>query len=484
MNKNVIGLIIGLMSAAVIGVIALQIPLIRTAFRVNEEQFDKNVANALVKVAERLEDSEMQEAFSLLANGYSITYFRSEQVSVGEPIEGSPEALLAQLMAQSLPAGAEPNTELQRLAYNLLNTNMPVEERVDAIELSGYLAQELRNNGIATPYEYAVFSRQSQSYVIHDGYYLAPSGQSGARQPTYPQLRESPYRINLFGATDQEAPAELRIHFPAKSEVLWSNLWPNFLGAFLCAAVILACFGYTVWVIFHQKKVSEMKNDFINNMTHEFKTPIATISLAADSITSSRVSGDPTKVARFANIIKQENKRMNSQVEKVLQMAQIDKHEFNLRLTDVNLHEVIASAIENISLQVEQRDGVARADLHAENPVVEGDLTHISNMINNLLDNANKYSPEQPDITVMTRNQPNGVEVTVKDKGMGMSKEARKHIFDRFYRVHTGDRHDVKGFGLGLSYVKAMITAHKGSVDVDSELGKGSSFVLYFPFKQ
>ncbi|MCB0639517.1 MAG: HAMP domain-containing histidine kinase, partial [Lewinella sp.] len=314
--------------------------------------------------------------------------------------------------------------------------------------------------------------------------YLAPPGRAGAQQPSYPNLKETPYRINLFGNTDQEAPAELRLHFPAKSDVLWSDLWLNFLGAFLCAAIILACFGYTIWVIFHQKKISEMKTDFINNMTHEFKTPIATISLAADSITSSRIAGDPNKVARFANIIKQENKRMNSQVEKVLQMAQIDKHEFKLRLSEVDLHEVITRAIENISLQVEQREGVAEAALLADNAIVEGDLTHISNMVNNLLDNANKYSPEKPHITVTTHTRPKGVEVQVSDQGMGMSKEARKHIFDSFYRVHTGDRHDVKGFGLGLSYVRAMITAHQGTVDVQSELGKGSTFTLFFPYKQ
>lgn len=173
---------------------------------------------------------------------------------------------------------------------------------------------------------------------------------------------------------------------------------------------------------------------------------------------------------------------MNSQVEKVLQMALLDKRDFSLKLTSIDLHDVIATAVENISLQVEKKEGTVKAVLNAKNPVVEGDLTHISNMISNLLDNANKYSPDKPDITVITRNVPNGVEVTVKDKGIGMSKEARKQIFDKFYRVSTGNLHDVKGFGLGLSYVKAMIIAHKGQVDVKSELGKGSSFMLTFPF--
>ncbi len=172
---------------------------------------------------------------------------------------------------------------------------------------------------------------------------------------------------------------------------------------------------------------------------------------------------------------------MNSQVERVLQMAMIDKKDFQLSLDEFNLHEVIQQAVDNFSLQVEKRDGVLRTDLQAKRPIIEGDATHIASIIHNLLDNANKYSPEQPDITIGTRDVPMGIEITVTDKGIGISKEARKHIFDKFYRVHTGNIHDVKGFGLGLSYVKAIVTAHRGLVDVKSEPGKGSSFILTFP---
>ena len=227
-----------------------------------------------------------------------------------------------------------------------------------------------------------------------------------------------------------------------------------------------------------------MKNDFINNMTHEFKTPIATISLAADSITSPMISSDSNKVKRFADIIKQENRRMHGQVEKVLQMAMIEKRDLNLNQSPVDLHEVIQQAVRNIALQVEQKEGEIVTQLNADEPIIEGDPTHISNIIYNLLDNANKYTPERPYIIVSTRNIPEGVEVVVKDNGIGISKEARKHIFEKFYRVHTGNLHDVKGFGLGLSYVKAMMTAHRGRIDVYSEPGKGSSFILVFPFKQ
>ncbi|MDX1911550.1 MAG: HAMP domain-containing sensor histidine kinase, partial [Saprospiraceae bacterium] len=157
------------------------------------------------------------------------------------------------------------------------------------------------------------------------------------------------------------------------------------------------------------------------------------------------------------------------------------KKDFQLKITDVNLHELIEEAVANFSLQVEKREGVIHTDLKATQPVIEGDATHIASVIHNLLDNANKYSPEKPEISISTRNVQNGLEITVSDKGMGISKEVRKHIFDKFYREHTGNVHNVKGFGLGLSYVKAIMTAHKGMVDVHSELGKGSSFVLTFP---
>jgi two-component system phosphate regulon sensor histidine kinase PhoR len=195
------------------------------------------------------------------------------------------------------------------------------------------------------------------------------------------------------------------------------------------------------------------------------------------------ISGDSTKVKRFADIIRQENRRMNNQVEKVLQMALIEKQDYMLNLGPVNLHDVILAAVNNFALQIEQREGKITTDLEASNPIIQGDQTHIASMIHNLLDNANKYSPEKPEIRISTRMRPKGVEIAIRDQGLGISKEARKHIFEKFYRVHTGNLHDVKGFGLGLSYVKAMMDAHHGQVEVDSEQGKGSNFILFFPFK-
>jgi two-component system phosphate regulon sensor histidine kinase PhoR len=227
-----------------------------------------------------------------------------------------------------------------------------------------------------------------------------------------------------------------------------------------------------------------MKTDFINNMTHEFKTPIATISLASDSITNQTVISNPDKIKRFAGIIKQENTRMLNQVEKVLQMAKIDKKDFELKLTQVNMHDVIRQAAVNTRLKLGKRNGTLEVTLDATNSIIEGDMTHISNIIHNLLDNAEKYSNEVPQIVIKTLNISGGIEVDIKDNGIGMTQDSIKHIFDKFYRVHTGNRHDVKGFGLGLSYVKALMDAHNGRIKVKSELGSGSTFSLFFPFLQ
>ncbi len=502
MNKKAIWLIIGLMSTAVIGVVWLQMSLIFTSIRVNEDKFEKDVYDALKTVVQRLEDEEKREYFSHSWNGFSATYFQKQISAAGaaggfSQIElqiagpaGGAERLIDKLMEDlNNPCECSDCVARRDQAYRALKVYydqgthvIPLAERIDLKHLQMTLKQELSNRGIDIGYNFGVFSKKTNSFVILDGHYMVEDAQPTEILPGYKNIYNSRFRANLF-PEETPSPGLLMVHFPNKNNYVWRSAWMNFLGTLLFTTIILLCFGYTINVIFRQKKLSEMKNDFINNMTHEFKTPIATISLAADSITSPMIASQEEKVRRFANIIKQENIRMNNQVEKVLQMAVIEKKDFSLKLSEVNLHEVIGHAIENIGLQVEKRAGSAKAVLEATNPIVEGDMTHISNIINNLLDNANKYSPENPDITVYTRNVSGGVEVTVADKGMGMSKEARKHIFDKFYRVHTGDLHDVKGFGLGLSYVKAMMTAHKGNIDVRSELGKGSSFTLFFPFK-
>jgi two-component system, OmpR family, phosphate regulon sensor histidine kinase PhoR len=487
MSARRIQLIILLMSIALIGIICLQIYWIRWNIRLNEEQFDKNVFMAINHVADRLQMYEeravldainsshevpaeanrnIRQAAKFLENGFS-----TRKVSIGDTSHSQANNTFNDIA-----------TRWEYMKVSQLVDAKPLAERVPLDLLAQSIKEEMDNRGIHSLYQYGVFSKVKNSYVIVNDHFVVLDNGPQITNGGAASLFNSPYRVSLF-QQDIESPGYLSMYFPNRTSLVLASVWQILALSVIFTGIILFCFWYTIQVIYRQKKLSEMKNDFINNMTHEFKTPIATISLAADSIGSPMIMNHPDKIKRFVDIIRQENRRMNSQVERVLQMALIDKNDFQLNLGELNLHEIIGQAVDNFSLQVEKREGALHTDLQATRPIIEGDATHIASIIHNLLDNANKYSPEQPDITIRTRNVPMGVEISIEDKGIGISKEARKYIFDKFYRVHTGNIHDVKGFGLGLSYVKAIMTAHKGLVDVKSEPGNGSTFILTFPFK-
>lgn len=252
-------------------------------------------------------------------------------------------------------------------------------------------------------------------------------------------------------------------------------------GVFILVAVF--SFYYSISTIMKQKKLSEMKNDFISNMTHEFKTPISTISLACEVLSDKTIQKSPERIDNFIKMIGDENKRLSVLVENILQTAILDKGELKLRIQDVNIHSIIENVIVNIRLQVENKEGDLITNLSARNPIIKGDRLHITNIIFNLVDNALKYSIEKPEIKISTKNNYSGVLITVEDNGIGISKENQKRIFDTMYRVPTGNIHNVKGFGLGLSYVKTVVEKHGGIISVDSTLGKGSIFTIALPFE-
>ena len=379
-------------------------------------------------------------------------------------------------------------------AEMLINPNSFLE-RLPKDKLHKYLKHEMRQQEIDLEFDYGVYSNKEESFIIMNGNYTASIGNTNqsSQVQTGNDLYNSDYKISLFdspfsteedGSVLESAPGFLQVHFPKQSQALWSTVIPSLVMSILFTGLVLFCFGYVMYVIRRQKLVSEMKTDFINNMTHEFKTPIATISLATDSIESPMILNDESKVKRFTNIIKQENKRMLGQVEKVLQMAMLDKKDFQLKLSNLNMHDVIENAAEKSRLKVAAKNGTVITDLKALDHIVSGDQTHISNIIFNLLDNAEKYSKDNVKIKIKTENKNGALVVHVSDNGIGMTKEQVKNIFEKFYRAHTGNIHDVKGFGLGLSYVKAIVDAHKGSIDVQSELGKGSTFSLNLPLEQ
>ncbi len=474
MSQKNIYLIVGLIVISLLGVLLLQLDMIRKGMDVNAQRYDEAVQDVLRFVAEELEDKEALEISYLTNSGYN----NSDGTSSIRPGD------LTRQLKRSSPLLNGSIQFSESYSYRLkLQTQYAATDLADRIDrnfLDRKLQSAFKNAKLAGSLEYGVYDSRNHEFIIRNGRLLSAMGADTTR---HQDLLRSKYRVSLYDG-DNEVPGYLLAFSPEKESVIFSSIWGNLAASVLFVGLILGCFVYTIWVILQQKKLSEMKTDFINNMTHEFKTPIATISLATDSIISPKISSDPEKVKRFANIIKQENKRMNNQVEKVLQMAKLDKSKLNLNLTAVDLHQTIEEAVEYICLQVEPRGGTVDTELLADPAIVEGDLTHLSSLINNLLDNANKYSPDAPKILVSTRNVPRGVEVTVKDHGLGMTREARKNIFDRFYRVHTGDRHDVKGFGLGLSYVKIITEIHNGSITVKSELGKGSSFIVTFPYRQ
>ena len=252
-------------------------------------------------------------------------------------------------------------------------------------------------------------------------------------------------------------------------------------GAIFFTLVIISAFYVTVRALLRQKKLSEIKNDFINNMTHEFKTPLATISLAVDALRNEKVVHDREKSEYFTGIIKEENRRMNKQVETILQASLLDRQEQQLNLRSLHAHVVIQEAMENFHLQLEGKGGRAELQLNAKNDLLLADEVHFMNIITNLIDNAVKYSKENPFIRISTHSTPKNLVIRIEDNGIGMSKETQRRIFEKFYRAHTGNLHNVKGFGLGLSYVKTIVEAQRGRIKVDSVVGKGTSFTLEFP---
>ncbi|MFC6999384.1 sensor histidine kinase [Rufibacter roseus] len=360
------------------------------------------------------------------------------------------------------------NQVMEKMAAEYVRKEKPLKQRLDELELEKLLATELKNRDICTPYELQIETGEEDNFVFANNRPELPSA-AGV------------YQVRLFPNDVLTSPSYLRLNFPERHTAVWQSILAPTLISYLFTFIIILTFYFTLSTILRQKKISEIKNDFINNMTHEFKTPIATISLALDALVNPKVRTDEARVDYYARIIKDENRRMHHQVEKVLQTAQMERNRIQLAFEQVDVHQLIKKATEPFQLHIEQRKGVLDLKLDASTPTVWADPGHLANMIANLLDNAIKYSPNTPNIVVQTSMISNGMHISVEDQGAGMSREAQKKVFEKFYRVPTGNVHNVKGFGLGLSYVKTMAEAHSGSIHVRSELGRGSKFTLWLP---
>lgn len=340
---------------------------------------------------------------------------------------------------------------------------------VNKATLDTLLRKELLNHGIKTRFAFGIYNSQKDTLLL-----------SSDKKPAK-ELKKSEYRIALF-SNDFFANNEfITLYFPSKTNYIFGQMaLVLVLSAGLILLVIFS-FSYTLSNILKQKKISEMKTDFINNMTHEFKTPVSTILLASEALQDSAIVNDPARLKRLATIIHEENNRMGKQVERVLQIAAMEKEDFRLQLRETDILNLIGNVIESIGLQVENKNGEIQKNFRSTKNILQLDELHFSNVIYNLLDNAIKYSPEKPEITVSTQDVVHGILISVEDKGIGMSKEQQKNIFEKFYRVPTGNIHNVKGFGLGLSYVKKIVDMLGGTIKVKSETGKGSRFEIFLP---
>ncbi|MCK9423044.1 MAG: HAMP domain-containing histidine kinase [Bacteroidales bacterium] len=359
---------------------------------------------------------------------------------------------------------------IKKMAIELETKPTPIQQRINKKNLQATLTKALADKGIELPFEFAVFSPSNDSNPV-------PIRSNGFKK----EYQSTEHRVSLFPNDLFQKPDLLLVFFPNQKTHVLKSLSLLLFGSILFTIIIIVTSGASIVVMIRQKKISDIKTDFINNMTHEFKTPIATISIAADSINNPKVIGEPATIKNYTRIIKEENNRMNARVEQVLQMAMLDSHDFHLRPRVVDMNYLIEKSVEHFRLQIEKRDGVITTLLHADNPFVEIDEDHMRNVLLNLLDNSNKYSLSKPEIDVFSFNRSGKYYFGVQDKGMGMSAETQRKVFDKFFRLTSGNIHNIKGFGLGLSYVKAIALAHHGEVHISSELGKGSRFEISLP---
>ncbi|MEO0899341.1 MAG: HAMP domain-containing sensor histidine kinase [Bacteroidota bacterium] len=524
MRLSRIHFIIGLMSCALLGIIIIQVGQVQKAIDINEETFDMSVNVALKEVRDQLEDGKYstkliqvsrevdiqpapmfaddssQDGYIDLDENLETPHLREQRVRIRDSlaivtetetsvpldsgfISGRKITYLYTLNDTMLPSISEDLTlevrghpKIMQIVSSALQESTPkgleMNRQLDAVQLDTMLQQALSSQGLMLKYDFWVTSDNPSQMPIQRIAFMSDKTKGKFHTvQLFPQ--------NAYGASDK-----LIIAFPDESFYAIKQVWGQMALSILFVGIIMVCFGIAIQVVFRQKRLSEMKNDFINNMTHELKTPIATISLATDSINNPIVQKQEGGIERYTRIIKEENNRMNRQVERVLQAARLDRKEMQLRQESIDMHDIIHNAAQNLQLQVRRREGELRQDCQATAYHVKGDMVHLNNVIHNLLDNANKYSPEKPDIIIRTKNEGSYLTIEVEDHGIGISKQNLNQIFTRFYRVSTGNLHEVKGFGLGLSYVKSIVEAHDGHVSVKSTLGKGSTFSVSLPLSK
>ena len=518
MNKKLFTLLVILMSLSLIGIIFIQAYFINSSLETKEDQFTFNVKKALSYTTTQIADNEYKKYVKALnkiisegidpdttairnitiykqdnLNNQIIVYntgILEENFKVPSLIDLNVDSLgLSNFIGKSTTKIYENNftgdmfssneqsfekvlnmDKLQKATfetqYKSEIKNTPIHKRVTVSDVQKLLSKKLLEDNIDIEFQFAIFQNDVGTKIQSDNF-----------NQSLPTTLETP----IFLDENDESDFELLINFPARKRFILSSIVGVTLLSMLFTIIIIIAYTSALYQLIKQRKISQMKSDFINNMTHEFKTPIATINLALDAIKNPKIFSDNEKVTRYLQMIKEENKRMNAQVENVLRISQLQKKQLNISKDRYELHDLIYDAITHVELIVENRNGYIKTHFNAVKCSVLANDTYFTNVIINVLDNAVKYSEHAPKIDVFTENAGNNILLSIKDQGKGMNKAVQKRIFEEFYREYTGDVHNIKGHGLGLSNVKRIVENHQGVVSVESEKGKGSTFIIKLP---
>tara|TARA_R110002073_G_scaffold139232_2_gene289306 strand:- start:77545 stop:79074 length:1530 start_codon:yes stop_codon:yes gene_type:complete len=507
------------MSTALIGIITVQIYWINNSIEIREKQFTNDVKYALAKVSENIQKREINDYYqeyapmidsaqrslesgkkdfyfqqidtarnevftfrqSILENNYkpSMSLFEGDSINFKTFFSEKEKEISKINLNQGDITVLTPEeriymvgrlSNLDRLQYESyfkdIAPRLPIYDRTTVKEISFNVDNELRERGVDADFEFGVYSEGLATKVASS---------------RFRKEKDRSYGVPLFIDNEGNSQYQLFVSFPKKEKYILATISNILILAIVFILIIIFAFAGALYQLIRQKQISEIKTDFINNMTHEFKTPIATINLALDAIKNPKIINDKEKILRYAAMIREENKRMHGQVENVLRISKLEKNQLDLSKQVVDLHEVIEEAITHVDLLVEDKEGYINIDLKAIQTEIMANKFHLTNVIVNMLDNAVKYTNESPKIDISTENAGNNIILKIRDQGIGMSKNVQKNIFEKFYREQKGNIHDVKGHGLGLSYVKSIVEHHHGSVYVESEKGKGSIFTVKLP---
>ncbi len=524
MNKFFFRLLVFLMSLSLIGIILVQVYWFNTSFQNNDEQFKFHVKQVIGNVADKLQKQEAYDFFkkydklkdsigkapkksdllqfyyvqknaktnqtivyssSLIQEDYNIssTFFdknndknkipnfssnRKTEIFNDNKIDNSQQASNSKPDIKIEKSGTLDilkNVQFE-IAYKDIAAALPIEERISVQELQRKLESEMSEYGIKTGFEFAIFSNGKITSIKSNKFLFD---------------KNKTYSIPVYVDSDGNNKYQLIASFPCKTKYLFSDLMAISILSIVFTLIIIIAYASAINQLIKQRLISEIKTDFINNMTHEFKTPIATINLALDAIKNPKVIDNKEMVSKYLQMIRDENKRMHAQVENVLRISKLEKKELDIDKESLEVNDVIEDAIEHVQLILEDKQGLIKTDLSAKRNTCLLNDTHFTNVIVNILDNAIKYSAEKPVIEISTENVKDIIIIKIKDNGIGMTKTAQKRIFEKFYREHTGDLHNVKGHGLGLSYVKRIVDDHNGQIFVESEKGIGSTFIIKIP---